>query len=149
MPSVLTHNRKFWLHSITLCGPMMGSGPKVSRLLAATWMVGDNQFVGKVCGGKPSNTNDAGGLDALFDASVAGCQRTGTPLLLDLARADSSSADNRSASRSKTVCAESRKLKLTAAVLMAIRAMTTNNSIKVKPKDEAAGILSRARTSVE
>ena len=135
----------------------MGSGPKVSRLLAATWVVGDNQFVGKVCGGKPSNTNDAGGLDALFDAllealfgaSVTGCHRTVTPLLLDLARADSSSADNRSASRSKTVCAESRKLKLTAAVPMAIRAMTTNNSIKVKPKDAAAEILSRARTSVE
>jgi hypothetical protein len=27
--------------------------------------------------------------------------------------------------------------------------MTTNNSIKVKPKEEAAGILSRARTSDE
>jgi hypothetical protein len=132
---------------------MMGSGPKTKRLLAATWVVGDNQVVGKVCGGKPSNTNDVVGLDALFDAlfgaSVTGCQRTGTPLLLDLARADSSSADKRSASRSKTVCAESRKLKLTAAVPMAIRAMTTNNSIKVKPKEEAAGILSRARTSDE
>ena len=127
----------------------MGSGPKTKRLFVATWVVGDNHVVGKVCGGKPSNTNDAVELVAMFDASVMGCHRTGTPLLLDLARADSSSADKRSASRSKTVCAESRKLKLTAAVPMAIRAMTTNNSIKVKPKDEAAGILSRARTSDE
>ena len=79
----------------------------------------------------------------MFDASVMGYQRTGTPLLLDLARADSNRAERRSASRSKRVCVESRKLKLTAAVPMAIRAMTTNNSIKVKPKDALAGILSR------
>jgi hypothetical protein len=55
------------------------------------------------------------------------------PLALDLALADSNKAANRSASRSSTVWAESRKIKLTAAVPMAIRAITTNNSIKVKP----------------
>ena len=83
----------------------------------------------------------------MFDASVMGYQRTGTPLLLDLARADSNRAERRSASLSKSVCAESRKLKLTAAVPMAIRAMTTNNSIKVKPNDEATESLSRAFTN--
>jgi hypothetical protein len=60
------------------------------------------------------------------------------PLALDLARADSNKAAKRSASRSSKVSAESRKVKLTAAVPMAIKAITTNSSINVKPRARCA-----------
>ncbi len=110
----------------------MGSGPSLNRLLAATCVWDDNQAVGKACGGKPSKTNATGALlRSLF--SKAGRHCTGTPLLLERALADSKRDANLSASRSKSVCEVSRKLKLTVAVPMAIKAMTTSNSIKVKP----------------
>ena len=110
----------------------MGSGPSLSKLLAATCVCGDSHAAGNACGGKPSNAKAAGVLFELV--STTGRHTTGTPLLLDLARADSNSAVKRSASRSKRVWDVSRKVKLTAAVPMAIKAMTTSNSMRVKPK---------------
>src|SRR4051812_10372134 len=58
---------------------------------------------------------------------------TATPLVRDWARADSNSAESRSASRSSRAAAVSRNAKLTPALAMAMIATTTSSSISVKP----------------
>ena len=118
---------------------MMGSGPKLrllARLLASSaWVSVLSQVVGNFTKSSivpvfsflilamPSNTKP----------SSVGFHVMAKPLARDCARAESSSAASRCASRSKAVVDASGMANITPALAMATMATTTINSISVKP----------------
>src|SRR5450830_1685491 len=112
--------------STTACGPMMGSGPSSKGAAAApptTSVSGSSHCSGRSDVGKPSKRNPP----------ALARQRTGDPITRERARADSSKAAKRSASRSSCTWDESRIANPTPAETTATMATTTSSSSKVKP----------------
>ena len=105
---------------------MIGSGPSSSAALPNTRVRASSQPVGSgvAPGGRPSQAKPP----------AVGRQRTGTPAARDCARADSSSAASRSASRASVRLSPSGSARLASAAPMATMAITTISSISVKPR---------------
>src|SRR5574343_554176 len=100
-----------------------GSGPSSTGGPGSARVRSDSQACTGLGRGRPCSTKPV----------PCARQSTGAPLARDWARADSSTAARRCASRSSALAALSRKARLAPAVAMAIRAITTRSSIRVKP----------------